>query len=169
MILSVHRTSVFLQKCWKMEAFLNKKYKLVKKDEYFGKFLSLLGTFQVTFPIAKFDPRLAGFSWLEIRLAMTIPTTVELTRSDDGYYHLLTDVKFYTRDQMFKPGIEIMQKSVEGRLVKNVFRINGNKLIETQFSDKTVTIIRIFSDETLLTTLACENVKTKTFCERQQK
>lgn len=99
---------------------------------------------------------------------MTIPTTVELTKSDDGFYHLLTDVTFFTRDQMFKPGLEILQKSVDGRLVKNVFRINGNKLIETQYSDKPVTIIRIFSDETILTTLTCEDVKTKTFCERER-
>lgn len=97
---------------------------------------------------------------------MKLPTTVELTKSEDGFYHLLTDVKLYTRDQKFKPGLEILQKSVEGRLVKNLFRINGNQLIETQFSDKEITIIRTFSDDTIIATLTCKNVKTKTFCER---
>lgn len=102
---------------------------------------------------------------------MKLPTTVELTKSGDGFYHILTDVKLYTRDQKFEPGVEILQKSVEGRLVKNLFRINGNKLIETQFSDKVITIIRTFSDEAIITTITCENVKTQTFCERirQQK
>lgn len=90
---------------------------------------------------------------------------MELTKADDGFYHLITNVKIYTRDQKFQPDVEIEQKSVEGSLVKNTFQIQGNKLIETQIGPKNVTIIRTFDATGIKSTLQCDNVETMTFCE----
>lgn len=106
-----------------------------------------------------------GYSWLETKLAKQLPTIVELTKADDGFYHLITNVKIFTRVQKFLPDVEIEQKSVEGSLVKNTFRIEGDRLIETQVGAKTVTIIRTFSETGIKSKLLCDNVETTTFCE----
>lgn len=98
-------------------------------------------------------------------MAKQVPTVVELKKTDDGFYHLITDVKIYKRDQKFQPNVEIVQKSVEGCLVKNVFRIEGDKLIETQIGEKNVIITRQFSATQIKATLICNGTKTKTICE----
>lgn len=96
---------------------------------------------------------------------MQVPTVVELKITDDGFYHLLTDIKIFTRDQKFQPHVEVQQKSVEGSLVKNIFWIEGDRLIEKQFGEKNVTITRQFSATDVKATLTCDNVTTKTFSE----
>lgn len=149
-----------------MEAFLNKKYKLVRHDECFDKFLKVLGKKEQKGFSEKFlTISSTGFTWLEAKLAKQIPTVVELTKADDGFYHLLTNVKVFTRDQKFQPNVEIEQKSVEGSIVKNIFQIEGDRLIETQVGEKTVIITRVFSETGIKATLFCDNVETKTFCE----
>lgn len=77
----------------------------------------------------------------------------------------MTDVNIFKRDQKFLPGVEIEQKSVEGSLVKNIFRIEGNNLIETQIGKKNVTITRKFSATEIQATMSCEKAKAKTICE----
>lgn len=70
----------------------------------------------------------------------------------------------FSRTQKFQPDVEIIQKSVDGRIVKNVFNINGNKLIEKQIDDKTVTIYREFFDDELVSTSVCDDIVSKTLC-----
>lgn len=138
----------------------------MRYDECFDKFLKVLGKqFICEFVENVLINFSTGFSWLETKLAKQVPTVVELTKADDGFYHLITNVKIYTRDQKFQPDVEIEQKSVEGSIVKNTFRIEGDRLIETQIGPKTVTIIRTFSETGIKATLQCENVETMTFCE----
>lgn len=146
-----------------MERFLNKKYRLVHRDEHFNDFLKAIGSVgKITFKLFS-NCNFTGLNWLDTKIAKQIPTIVELTKTDDGFYHLRTDIKVYTHDQKFQPGVEIQQKSVEGSLVKNLFWFEGNRLIEKQFGAKTV--IRQFSATDIQATLSCDNVTTKTYSE----
>lgn len=87
-----------------------------------------------------------------------------MTKRDDGFFYLITNVTAFTRTQKFAPGIEIAQKSVDGRRMRNVFTIKGSKLIEQQFGDKNVTIIREFFENELISTSRCGDVVTKSLC-----
>lgn len=110
-----------------MKPFSNqKKYKLVQRDENFNDFLSIF--------LLNFDS--SGLSWVETKLAKQFRTVTESTKTDDGFFHLKTNVKIFTRDQKFQPSVEIIQKNVGGSLVKNILWIEGNRLIEQQIGAK---------------------------------
>lgn len=86
-----------------------------------------------------------------------------MVKKNDGFYYMTTNVTIMKRTQKFQPDCDIVQKSVDGRQVKNLFTINGNTLIEKQFGYKNVTIIREFSNDELISTAICGNVTTKGF------
>lgn len=101
---------------------------------------------------------------MQIKLSKAVRTTIILTKGDDGFYYLTTNVTVFSRTQKFIPGMEIIQKTVDGRLVRNVFHVKGNKLIENQYGDKNVTIRREFFENELVSTSTCGNVVSTTLC-----
>lgn len=150
------------------ESFFNKTYKLVKIDNNFDQYLSSLGDINLTLDFACFHKfsNISGFNRFQIRIAKSLRTTVQLTAKTDGSYDLITNVTVFSRTQKFKPGIEVHQKTVDGRKVINVFTVEEDKLIERQIGDKNslVTIVREFRGSELISTTYCGKVVTISVC-----
>jgi hypothetical protein len=73
----------------------------------------------------------------------------------------------FSRTQKFQPGVEVQQKTVDGRRVINIFTVEGDKLVERQIGDdknSVVTIIREFRGNELISTTYCGNVVTISVC-----
>ncbi|CRL02382.1 CLUMA_CG015416, isoform A [Clunio marinus] len=114
-----------------MDKFLNIKYTLHRQDEYFDDYLASI-----------------GLNYIQRKLAKTIPASVEIVKLNENEYSFNTILPFKTHQQRFVPGEEIEQTTVDGRKVKNIFTIEGNKLIEHQFEpNRQVSIIREFTDK----------------------
>jgi hypothetical protein len=63
-------------------------------------------------------------------------------------YALNTILPFKTHQQKFVPGEEIEQTTIDGRRVKNIFTIEGNKITERQIEPtREVIIIREFAEK----------------------
>lgn len=86
-----------------------------------------------------------GLSFINRKLASSIPSSNQLVKLNDREYALNTILPFMTHQQKFIPDEEIEQKTVDGRKVKNIFTIQGNKLIEKQIEpNREVVIVREF-------------------------
>lgn len=70
-----------------------------------------------------------------------------------------------TTSQKFKVGEEKDVTTQDGRKIKNVFTIEGNKLIEKQIGEKTLTIIREYSDDELIVTTEMGQVVSTSWCK----
>lgn len=85
------------------------------------------------------------------KLAVTIPSSTQIVKLSETEYGLNTILPFKTHQQKFILGQEAENTSVDGRKIKNLFTIEGNKLIEKQFEPKReVTIIKMFYEKTML-------------------
>lgn len=70
-----------------------------------------------------------------------MPSTTELIKIDDNEYGLVTTIPLKSVVQKIIIGEEIIQNTMDGRTVKNIFEINGNILIEFQIEEKRKIII----------------------------
>lgn len=85
------------------------------------------------------------------KLAKSITSTTQIVKISENEYGLNTIIPFKTHQQKFIPGKEIEQKTIDGRSVKNIFTIEGNKLIERQIEpNREVIITREFSDTQMI-------------------
>lgn len=91
-------------------------------------------------------------------------TTVQLTKKDDEY-SLNSTILLLTTSQKFKVGEAKDVTTQDGRKVKNVFTIEDNKLIEQQIGDKTLTIVREYSDDELIVTTSMGGVESTSWCK----
>ncbi|XP_017863145.1 PREDICTED: fatty acid-binding protein, muscle [Drosophila arizonae] len=123
-----------------MASFIGKKYKL-DKSENFDEYMKELGVGMVL-----------------RKMGNTVSPTVEVTVDGDTYT-LTTTSTFKTSAISFKLGEEFDEETLDGRKVKSVITLDGNKLTQEQKGDKPSTIVREFNDNELITTLTIGNVK----------
>jgi len=115
------------------------KYKLTSSDN-FDEFLKEIG---VNFVLRN--------------LAKTSTPVVEITKTDDTYsLKTLTAIK--NSEIKFKLGEEFEEARMDGKNVKTKIVADGNKLVQTQFGDKEVKIVREFTDNELIATCTVNNV-----------
>ncbi|XP_044314960.1 fatty acid-binding protein, muscle [Drosophila rhopaloa] len=121
-------------------AFVGKKYKL-DKSENFDEYMKELGVGLVT-----------------RKMGNSLSPTVEVTLEGDTYT-LTTTSTFKTSAISFKLGQEFDEETLDGRNVKSIITLDGNKLTQEQKGDKPTTIVREFNDGELITTLTIGSVK----------
>ncbi|XP_033321472.1 fatty acid binding protein isoform X1 [Megalopta genalis] len=107
------------------EEFLGKQYKLFS-SENFDEFMKALGVGVMT-----------------RKMGSCVSPVVELTE-DNGLYTLKTTSTFKSGDIKFKLGEEFEEETPDGRKVKSVCTLDGNKLMQVQKGEKQTTIEREF-------------------------
>jgi fatty acid-binding protein 3 len=89
-----------------------------------------------------------GVNFVMRNLAKTSTPTVEITKDGDQY-SMKTITAIKTSEIKFELGKEFEEDRMDGKKVKTVVNVDGNKLIQTQFGDKEVKIVREFNDKEL--------------------
>ncbi|XP_037952337.1 probable fatty acid-binding protein [Teleopsis dalmanni] len=121
--------------CWE-----GKKYKLDKSDN-FDEYMKELGVGLVL-----------------RKMGNSVNPTVELVKDGDNYTFTTTST-FKTSAITFKLGEEFDEETLDGRKVKSVITMDGNKLIQEQTGDKPTTIVREFTADELIVTLTIGDIK----------
>lgn len=93
---------------------------------------------------------LLGVGMVLRKMGNTVSPTVEITQDGDTYT-LTTTSTFKTSAISFKLGEEFDEETLDGRKVKSVITLDGNKLTQEQKGDKPSTIVREFTDSELIT------------------
>ncbi|CAL1688905.1 unnamed protein product [Lasius platythorax] len=109
-----------------LTGILGKRYKL-QTSEKFDEYMKALGVGMVT-----------------RKMGATVSPVVELTEKD-GVYTLKTTSTFKNSEIKFKLGEEFDEETVDGRKVKSICTLDGNKLVQVQKGDKNTTIDREFT------------------------
>ncbi|XP_072756434.1 fatty acid binding protein isoform X1 [Anoplolepis gracilipes] len=109
-----------------LTGILGKRYKL-QTSEKFDEYMKALGVGMVM-----------------RKMGASVSPTVELTEKD-GVYTLKTTSTFKNTEVKFKLGEELDEETVDGRKVKSVFTLEGNKLMQEQKGEKNSTIEREFT------------------------
>ncbi|KAK1131387.1 hypothetical protein QLX08_008561 [Tetragonisca angustula] len=109
-----------------MLEFLGKKYKLFS-SENFDDFMKALGVGLMT-----------------RKMGSSLSPVVELTENN-GVYTLKTSSAFKNSEIKFKLNQEFDEETIDGRQVKSVCTLEGNKLIQIQKGEKETTIEREFT------------------------
>ena len=94
------------------------------------------------------------------KMGNSISPTVDLVKNGDEFT-FNTVSTFKTTAIKFKLGEEFEEETLDGRKVKSVITMDGNKLVQEQKGDKPGTIIREFSDSELLVTCTIGDVTCK--------
>lgn len=84
------------------------------------------------------------------KIAKTLTTTVQLVKKPDDSYVLYSTVLLVTTPQKFTLGEEKELTTSDGRKIKNVFTMDGNKLTEKQIGEKTMIVEREFFDDVMI-------------------
>lgn len=85
-----------------------------------------------------------GVGMVTRKMGSSVNPVVELTESD-GTYTLKTTSPFKNTEIKFKLGEEFDEETADGRKVKSVCTLEGNKLVQVQKGDKETTIDREYS------------------------
>lgn len=78
------------------------------------------------------------------KMGSSVSPVVELTEND-GTYTLKTTSPFKNTEIKFKLGEEFEEETADGRKVKTVCTLDGNKLMQVQKGDKDTTIEREYT------------------------
>jgi len=92
-----------------------------------------------------------GVNFVLRNLAKTSTPVIEITKDDDTY-SLKTSTAIKNSEIKFKLGEEFEEARMDGKNVKTKIVADGNKLIQTQYGDKEVSIIREFTPTELIAT-----------------
>ncbi|XP_012227677.1 probable fatty acid-binding protein isoform X1 [Linepithema humile] len=109
-----------------LTGILGKRYKLQSSDK-FDEYMKALGVGMVT-----------------RKMGASVSPVVELSEND-GVYTLKTTSPFKNMEIKFKLGEEFDEETADGRKVKSVCTLNGNKLVQEQKGEKHTTIVREFT------------------------
>nr|UAA83478.1 fatty acid-binding protein [Haemaphysalis flava] len=115
------------------------KWKL-SESENFDEFLKALGV---------------GLAWR--KLGQTSKPTVEIKAEGDDW-SIKTHTMLKTTELKFTLGKEFDENRMDGTTVKSLVTLDGNKLVQKQFGDKEVTIVREIKDGHLEVTCSLEGV-----------
>jgi fatty acid-binding protein 3, muscle and heart len=91
-------------------------------------------------------------------------STIFMEKANDDEYKIHTSIPMKSTVVKFKPGVEFDEVTNDGSVARSLITFEGdNKLVHTQKRDKTVTIIREFSETDLVMTMQCETVEAKRY------
>ncbi|XP_008553732.1 fatty acid-binding protein, muscle [Microplitis demolitor] len=107
--------------------FLGKKYKLFSSDK-FDEMMKALGVGLVT-----------------RKMGASVSPVVEVTKDDNDMYTMKTTSTFKTSEVKFKLGEEFDEETPDGRKVKSVITLDGNKMTHIQKGEKDTVIEREFT------------------------
>ena len=65
-------------------------------------------------------------------MANATTSTVELIKEEDDKYSFNTTSTFRSQELKFSPGVEFMEKRMDGAEVSTVVTLEGNKMIQLQ-------------------------------------
>lgn len=122
------------------EVWEGKKYKNYQ-SENFDEFMKELGV--------GFFTRTVGNS---------VSPTVELIKNNDNSYTLRTTSTFKNSDINFQLGKEFDEETLDGRNVKSVMTLEGNKLTHKSGGTPPSTIVREFNENEMVATMTVNNV-----------
>lgn len=100
---------------------------------------------------------IAGVGFVLRKIGNTVCPTVEL-KKDGDQYTLVTSSTFKTSTITFKLGEEFDEETLDGRKVKSVVTLEGNKLIHKQGGKPTSDIIREFTEKEMVATMTVGDV-----------
>lgn len=103
----------------------------------------------------------SGVNYLIRKMANSTTSTVELVKEDDENFSFNTTSTFRSQALKFKPGVEFIEKRMDGQEVPCIVTFDGNKMIQEQKAEKPVTLIREFSEEEIFLTCTVGNVTAK--------
>ena len=83
-------------------------------------------------------------------MAGSATSTVELVKEGDNSYSFNTTSTFRSQAIKFQPGVEFVEKRMDGQEVPCVITFDGNKMIQEQKGDKPVTLIRTFTEDEIV-------------------
>jgi hypothetical protein len=136
-----------------MDQYLNKVYKFEKHDEHFNDYLIGIGeaiNVQIKSQCLT-KAAFQGLNFINRKLAKTISSSTQVVKLNEREYAVNTILPFKTHQQKFVPGEESEQTTVDGRKVRNIFTIEGNKITERQIEpNREVTIVREFFEKEML-------------------
>lgn len=98
-----------------------------------------------------------GVGFFYRKLGNTVQPTVELKKAGDQYT-LLTTSTFKNSEIHFELGKEFDEETLDGRQVKSVITLEGNKLIHKQGGDPPSEIIREFGEKEMVATMKAKDV-----------
>ncbi len=102
--------------------------------------------------------RKLGVNFFLIQIGNLVSPTVELRKLPNDKYKLITESTFQNTEITFKLGEEFDEETVDGRKVKSVMTLEGNKLTQKQGGDPPSTIIREFGDGEMVAKLSVYDV-----------
>jgi len=123
-----------------MAVWEGKKYKL-ETSENFDDYMKELGV---------------GFFLRKI--GNSISPSIELLKNGDTYT-LNTESTFKNTSITFKPNEEFDEETIDGRNVKSVIRVEGDKFTQEQKGDKPSTIIREFGPSELRVVMKIKDIE----------
>lgn len=122
-----------------MASFLNKKYKLTSSDQ-FDEYMKALGVGMIV-----------------RKMGATVSPVVQVTENN-GEYVLKTESTFKNSEIKFKLGEEFEEETPDGRKVKSVITLDGNKMTHIQKGDKQTVIEREFTPTEMKAVMKVDNV-----------
>lgn len=108
----------------------------------------------------KFDEYMSrlGVNFFLIQIGNSVQPTVELKKLSNNKYKLITESTFQNTVITFALGQEFDETTVDGRRVKSVVTLDGNKLIQKQGGTPPSTITREFFDKEMVATMSVYDV-----------
>lgn len=98
-----------------------------------------------------------GVGFVLRKIGNSVSPTVELKKNGD-VYTLVTSSTFKTSEISFELGKEFDEETLDGRNVKSVMTLEGDKLIQKQGGDPPSEIIREFTDNGMVATMKVKDV-----------
>lgn len=98
-----------------------------------------------------------GVGYFTRTVGNSVQPTVELKKNGDKYT-LLTTSTFKNSEIHFELGKEFEEETLDGRKVKSIITLDGNKLTHKQGGNPPSTIIREFKDNEMIATMKVKNV-----------
>ena len=100
----------------------------------------------------------SGVNYILRKVASKISLTVQLEKGDKNFYTFNIMSSFKNQIFKFKVNEEFTEETMDGRTLKTVVMIEGNKMIVIQKGEKTVRIERVFFDYEMIETCTVEGV-----------
>jgi len=98
-----------------------------------------------------------GVGFVLRKIGNSVTPTVEL-KKDGETYTLVTSSTFKTSTISFKLGEEFDEETLDGREVKSIITLEGNKLVQKQGGTPESTIIREFDGNNMVATMTVGDV-----------
>ena len=107
----------------------------------------------------------SGIGFATRKAAILLTPTVTITKNGDKYT-MKTETKLKTTEFTFELGKEFDEARQDGKTVKAIITMDGNKMIHKQTDDKPVEMIREFSAEGMNVVATCGSVSCTRFYSR---